>query len=1308
MNFFKTKILKISFLVIFAALFVLACSSDDDDETNSGSETETKADDTLTAVVLKSGPFITEYEEGDLFSVDGIELEGTSSNGKAVTLSGWTTSIKKGTELTETGRIQVFVNYEEYTFSFYITVAEKSKIVADSAFWGTWVRMDNGKEYEILETKIKFEEKYYPFTSASSNTLQVKDLGTFEKQSDSVIINNNSIPFFRNGGTNLAYSLKIVGFSSSSRAAEITSKAGIKGKGKSSKYTGFESESTSDDDGILTLTAPTANDIQTVTIDIGGDMVEVSGLVISNSGDFMGTVALVEKDQYNLKITGTISEDQKDDIYLYGNNAKTYTLNLSIKNISEVECKTSVCTITPADSKLYLDSPDEDLSQSFIISTLSQNATKPITIKLSYGELSKPYIKTGINIKIRNPSTGQEWSDFIPLTFFKGTIPITVSAKSTESNPNAALNGFVIYPDGNSQFFSVLENSCKVLFVPSFGSDKPYKLVFSGATVTGTLSDSTEMYYTVAPASITPKPIVTRGDGDELASYVLFGGNNHTEDDAYEVQDSFEAYLSAGDIDYYKIVADSDTYYTPSGKNWFSLSYESEMGEVPETVVVAEDSVLLPIYLPELTYKGYDFLGWFDGEQKVIADSYSITKNTVLKARWQIATYPISYNLNGGTNASGNPASYTIESETIMLADPTRTGYIFAGWYGSSDYSGAKITAIVQGSFGAVNLYAKWNLITYSVTYELDGGENDASNPSIYSVETTSLALKNPKKEKFYFVGWYLNSDFTGNAIKELPLGDALSITLYAKWVPSGWSLAGNGNFIHNGKELSKTALITGNSEFKTIKFGEDTWNSYYSGDTLYMKGNYLSDTTYYFVTFDMGQYEVTQEFFEELMGINPSKCVAPDYPAYADEDAMLRPVETVNWYQAITFCNKLSIFLGYEPCYSVEGVDFETIAYSDIPTESNSTWNNATIDETKNGYRLPFFAEWEFVARGGDENAEDWKYAFAGTQSVGYITETTVADSNLDNYGWYANNANNANNTTHEVGTKNPNRLNMYDMSGNVTEWTSNIVHFESDGQIVYRSFAPGGTYFYEAGSCCVSYRLWFSPESKGDGIGFRLVRTTDYVPYPTSPEQVNFTDITSSSIKLEWNSVTSADSYKVYYATSDDTSAGVLSGETSDLTYTVIGLKKSTQYYFWVTSVNKGGESLVTKSFSCTTTLDNPGSGADSSVEIRYPTYGGFDYALPVNIAVSVQFPVQNIPYLMDGKTLITMQGSTVTLYATEGFSSYSWYLNDEVYEIGNNVLEIDTSALDAGSYPLLLVVTDESGNCYSIPSYIRIKNK
>lgn len=192
---------------------------------------------------------------------------------------------------------------------------------------------------------------------------------------------------------------------------------------------------------------------------------------------------------------------------------------------------------------------------------------------------------------------------------------------------------------------------------------------------------------------------------------------------------------------------------------------------------------------------------------------------------------------------------------------------------------------------------------------------------------------------------------------------------------------------------------------------------------------------------YTIGETEVTQALYEAVMGKNPSffnnTGMQPFGPEVAGEERPQfdtdpasgevqknRPVEQVNWYQAITFCNKLSLKLGLEPCYTVKKdgvpIDFAQLTYDEIPisnNKANAYWNDAGLDMSKNGFRLPTEAEWEWAAKGGTDDT------WAGTND-----EKKLAD-----YAWYMENAGMK---THEVKKKQPNRYGLYDMSGNVFEW--------------------------------------------------------------------------------------------------------------------------------------------------------------------------------------------------------------------------------------------------------------------------------
>ncbi len=174
---------------------------------------------------------------------------------------------------------------------------------------------------------------------------------------------------------------------------------------------------------------------------------------------------------------------------------------------------------------------------------------------------------------------------------------------------------------------------------------------------------------------------------------------------------------------------------------------------------------------------------------------------------------------------------------------------------------------------------------------------------------------------------------------------------------------------------------------------------------------------------FRLSEREITRAQFVSVMA-----CIDPSDPNSSSGTS--DPVQRVNWYAALAFCNKLSLQEGLSPVYSVSDVDFGTLDYGDIPySDDDDDWNAATADWAASGYRLPTHMEWLWAAMGAPAAGRD-----GGTDLVSY--DKAFAGSTglnaIGDYAWYAGNAGG---DTHPTGGKLANELGLFDMTGNVRE---------------------------------------------------------------------------------------------------------------------------------------------------------------------------------------------------------------------------------------------------------------------------------
>ena len=196
----------------------------------------------------------------------------------------------------------------------------------------------------------------------------------------------------------------------------------------------------------------------------------------------------------------------------------------------------------------------------------------------------------------------------------------------------------------------------------------------------------------------------------------------------------------------------------------YTLTYDLASGALPEGktnpatyTIESEDITLVN---PERV--GYTFAGWTGTGLEAATVEVKIAKGSTgdrsYTATWTPTVYTLTYDLAGGVLAEGevNPATYTIESETITLKNPVREGYEFAGWIGTGLETATVNVTIAKGSTGDRSYTATWTPITYTISYDLAGGAlaQGDTNPATYTIESDAITLKNPTREGYDFTGW--------------------------------------------------------------------------------------------------------------------------------------------------------------------------------------------------------------------------------------------------------------------------------------------------------------------------------------------------------------------------------------------------------------------------------------------------------------------------------------------------------------------------------------------------------------------------
>lgn len=514
--------------------------------------------------------------------------------------------------------------------------------------------------------------------------------------------------------------------------------------------------------------------------------------------------------------------------------------------------------------------------------------------------------------------------------------------------------------------------------------------------------------------------------------------------------------------------------------------------------------------------------------------------------------------------------------------------YATAQLYKYTDEEQKSRMMVYRGESDPIYVRERGNILTIklatakvTVSFESNGG----SAVEAQSVRTGAAAQepKNPVKpedkasysrENYAFEGWYSDPELTKPYNFSEPVTD--DITLYAKWI----------------------------SDFVFVQ-GETVQNSLKEGRSLRISDLFVSD------------HEVSQSEYAAVAGKNPSN--------NKSSAAAELPVENVSWFDAIVYCNKLSIKEGLNPCYKVSG-ETDPSKWGGITNETA-----VSCSLTENGYRLPTESEWEYIA----QKAKRTNTAFS---KLAYYSE-------------------NGENKTHKIKYKLADELCLCDLLGNVAEWCfdwyeSEIGKAGATGPITGTTRVIRGGSYQTSGDqdSIMAQRDNASPTSKDPAVGFRVVRTV-VNEYKIIKNTVTFEPNGGSSVEVQIVvNGKEATEPAVPTRTGYNFKGWQYQGTDFDFTTPItqdILLEAKWMPISYTVKYDKGASTDTTPMSDQTFTYDEEQLLADNTFAAPDTSYkfGGWSLTPHTNLPATIDCDFENKQSV---KNLATQEGQEVTLYA------------------------------------------------------------
>lgn len=268
-----------------------------------------------------------------------------------------------------------------------------------------------------------------------------------------------------------------------------------------------------------------------------------------------------------------------------------------------------------------------------------------------------------------------------------------------------------------------------------------------------------------------------------------------------------------------------DRSYTATWEpNPYKVRFDINGGDGTETMADQDHVYDAPLNLTQnaFTRTGYTFKEWnskADGTGTVYADKAEVLNLTAVRdevvtlyAQWTPNPYQVRFNTNNGTGSMDNEDFVYDTAKNLTENVFTRRGYTFEGWNTKADGSGdsyadkASVKNLTAELNGIVDLYAQWQVITYTISYDLAGGSVATANPTEFTVETETFTLVNPTRTGYIFDGWTGYDLSEANKTVTIAKGSIDNRSYVANWTPITYQIAFHAN---NGSGTMANQVFT-------------------------------------------------------------------------------------------------------------------------------------------------------------------------------------------------------------------------------------------------------------------------------------------------------------------------------------------------------------------------------------------------------------------------------------------------------------------------------------------------------------------